>query len=349
MLPHQGGLETLRFMRRDGYNLPILILTSKDSIEDRVLGLDAGADDYMVKPFAFPELLARLRALLRRTNTVSVTHLEIADLSMDLSGRVATRQGKVLDLTSREFDLLEYFLLNRGHVVSREMLTRDVWRETLRYTSLDNVIDVQIARLRRKVDDPYPRKLLPYSARSGLCLAGGGCLVRLRPRHLRGRLTLWYVITSGMVLVAFICVASALQYWQFTRQIYHAEIQDIETSEGLLYFDVEGGLKLHEEYYNYPQNRLLLDRLMDVLALDGKVLFRNEKLGGRDLDGPPFPGEGRFGYNERSAYLPDGERVLMISHIHSVQGRPGLIRLGYSTEILRHRLGEFIGLLLLAC
>jgi two-component system copper resistance phosphate regulon response regulator CusR len=160
MLPQQGGLETLRSFRRDGYRLPVLLLTSRDSIDDRVLGLDAGADDYLIKPFAFPELVARVRALLRRTGPTSSSHLLLADLSLDLNGRIASRQGKSLDLSPREFDLLEYLLLNRGNVVSREMLARDVWKETLRYTSLDNVIDVQIARLRRKIDDPFSNKLL---------------------------------------------------------------------------------------------------------------------------------------------------------------------------------------------
>lgn len=160
MLPHQSGLETLRELRRDGFRIPVLILTSRDSIEDRVLGLDAGGDDYLVKPFAFPELLARIRALSRRGASISPTHLDLADLSVDMDGRVASRSGTILDLTSREFDLLAYLLINRGSVVSREMLARDVWKETLRSTPLDNVIDVQIARLRRKIDDAFPVKLL---------------------------------------------------------------------------------------------------------------------------------------------------------------------------------------------
>lgn len=160
MLPRQSGLETLRSLRRDGFKSPVLILTSKDAIEDRVLGLDAGADDYLVKPFAFPELLARIRALLRRGMPAHTPYLQLADLYLDLNGRTANRGGKILELTSREFDLLEYLLLNRGTVVSREMLARDVWKETSRYTSLDNVIDVQIARIRRKIDDPFQKKLL---------------------------------------------------------------------------------------------------------------------------------------------------------------------------------------------
>jgi DNA-binding response OmpR family regulator len=160
MLPRQGGLETLREMRRSGFRIPVLILTSRGSVDDRVLGLDAGADDYLVKPFAFPELLARVRALHRRAHSEIASVLQLADLRMDVSGRVATRGSTVLDLTGREFDLLEYLLLNSGSVVSREMVARDVWKTSVRYTSLDNVIDVHIARIRKKLDDPYPVKLL---------------------------------------------------------------------------------------------------------------------------------------------------------------------------------------------
>ena len=160
MLPRQGGLETLREIRRSGFRTPVLILTSRGSVDDRVRGLDAGADDYLVKPFAFPELLARVRALHRRAQPAATSALQIADLRMDVSGRVATRGNMTLDLTGREFDLLEYLLLHSGSVVSREMVARDVWKTTVRYTSLDNVIDVHIARIRKKIDDPFPAKLL---------------------------------------------------------------------------------------------------------------------------------------------------------------------------------------------
>jgi two-component system, OmpR family, copper resistance phosphate regulon response regulator CusR len=163
VLPTRSGLEVLKDMRNCGLKIPVLILTSKDSVEDRVSGLDAGADDYLVKPFALPELVARARALLRRgSKTEGPTRLKfrIADLEMDVTARTVRRASQVLELTVKEFDLLSYLLTNEGAVVSREMLARDVWRETSRYTTLDNVIDVQIARLRRKIDDPFPKKLL---------------------------------------------------------------------------------------------------------------------------------------------------------------------------------------------
>jgi two-component system, OmpR family, copper resistance phosphate regulon response regulator CusR len=159
-LPGRDGLEILATLRSRHHGIPVLILTARDAVQDRVAGLDAGADDYLVKPFAFPELLARLRALLRRGRAEQATRMKVADLEIDVPGRRATRGGRDVDLTSREFELLEYLVWNRGRVVSREMLARDVWRETRRATTLDNVIDVHIARLRRKVDDDSEVKLI---------------------------------------------------------------------------------------------------------------------------------------------------------------------------------------------
>ncbi len=160
MLPGRDGLEILRTIRRKGMNFPILILTARDTVEDRVIGLDSGADDYLVKPFAFPELLARIRVLLRRGRNEQSLRLVLGDLEMDLVTRKVQRANQTINLTLREFDLLEYLLRNQGQIVSREMLARDVWQETNRATPIDNLIDVHIARLRRKIDDPFPKKLI---------------------------------------------------------------------------------------------------------------------------------------------------------------------------------------------
>lgn len=160
MLPGRSGLEILEVMRLRGSKTPVLMLTARDTIEDRVLGLDTGADDYLVKPFAFPELQARIRALSRRGAPDPVSRLGIADLEMDPVGRSVTRGGQMLDLTPLEFDLLEYLLRNQGRVVSREMLARDVWKERGRNIPLDNVIDVHVARLRGKVDGRFDKKLV---------------------------------------------------------------------------------------------------------------------------------------------------------------------------------------------
>lgn len=160
MLPGRSGLEILTAMRHRGIKTPVLVLTARDAIEDRVLGLDTGADDYLVKPFAFPELLARIRALARRGFPDKREKWRIGDLEVDSIAREVTRSGQLLDLTAREYELLEYLVRNQGHVVSREMLAREVWRESTRHTPLDNVIDVHVARLRRKIDDSFERKLL---------------------------------------------------------------------------------------------------------------------------------------------------------------------------------------------
>ncbi len=160
MLPGRSGIDILKTMREREIETPVLILTAKDAVEDRVIGLDSGADDYLVKPFAFPELLARIRALLRRGRADQLLRLKYTDLEMDLVTRQVRRAGQEIHLSAREYDLLEYLLRNAGHVVSRQMLARDVWQETDRVTPIDNVIDVHITRLRKKVDQPFETTLI---------------------------------------------------------------------------------------------------------------------------------------------------------------------------------------------
>lgn len=160
MLPGRDGIEILATLRKRGIETPVLILTARDAVEDRVLGLDSGADDYLVKPFAFPELLARIRLLLRRGRKEQLLRLRVGALEMNLVTRKVTRGDEQIELTAREFELLEYLMRHQGRIVSREMLARDVWQVKERSTPIDNVIDVHIARLRRKVDGPFEKKLL---------------------------------------------------------------------------------------------------------------------------------------------------------------------------------------------
>lgn len=174
MLPGRDGIEVLQTLRKQGSKTPVLLLTAKDAIEDRVLGLDAGADDYLVKPFAFAELSARLRALLRRNKPEAAAGvLTIGGLEIDPIRRTVNREGRRIDLTAREFELLEYLARNHDRVVSREMLARDVWKESGRATPLDNVIDVHVARLRRKMDDPFKANLLHTVRGVGFTLSEG--------------------------------------------------------------------------------------------------------------------------------------------------------------------------------
>lgn len=173
MLPGRSGLEVLQTLRQRRIETPVLILTARDSIDDRVRGLDLGADDYLVKPFAIAELLARIRALLRRGRPSEVLRLKAADLELDLVARRVIRGDRLLELTGREFDLLEYLLRHQGHLVSREMLARDVWKEPRRATPIDNVIDVQMTRLRRKVDADGTARLIHTVRGVGFVLQEG--------------------------------------------------------------------------------------------------------------------------------------------------------------------------------
>jgi len=160
MLPGRDGMQILEELRNRGDQLPVLVLTARDSVEDRVLGLDNGADDYLVKPFAMAELLARVRNLLRRSREGQSMFLELGDLKLDLVDREVSRGGRNIQLTLREFDLLVYLMRQQGQIVSRKMIAWEVWQESGRATTLDNIIDVHIARLRKKIDKDFEIKLL---------------------------------------------------------------------------------------------------------------------------------------------------------------------------------------------
>lgn len=158
MLPKREGLSLLREARLRGVRTPILLLTARDTLSDKVAGLDQGADDYLTKPFAFEELLARVRALLRRGAPVQPTTLTLADLCLDPVTRQVTRAGRKIDLTAKEFALLEFFLRNPGRVLSRVLIAQHVWG--VDFDTFTNVIDVYVKYLRKKIDADFEPKLI---------------------------------------------------------------------------------------------------------------------------------------------------------------------------------------------
>jgi two-component system, OmpR family, copper resistance phosphate regulon response regulator CusR len=158
MLPGLDGWQVVQGLRQKGKHLPVLFLTARDEVDDRVKGLEFGADDYLVKPFAFAELLARVRALLRRGRTNEPELLQIADLQLDLLRRRVTRAGKRIDLTAKEFALLELLLRRRGEVLPRSLIASQVW--DMNFDSDTNVIEVAVRRLRAKIDDDFEPKLI---------------------------------------------------------------------------------------------------------------------------------------------------------------------------------------------
>jgi heavy metal response regulator len=158
MLPGRDGMEVCRILRKQGVRTPILMLTARDTVDDRVQGLDSGADDYLVKPFAFAELLARLRALSRREPALLGTALEVGDLRMDTVTRVVTRSGRPIDLTAKEFALLEYLMRHPNQVLSRTMIAEHVWNYD--FDNATNVIDVHVKNLRKKVDEDFQPRLI---------------------------------------------------------------------------------------------------------------------------------------------------------------------------------------------
>ena len=158
MLPKMDGLEVLTRLRDKKVSTPILLLTAKDAVDDKVTGLNKGADDYLTKPFAFSELLARIRSLLRRGQVETQTELKVGDLTLDMVSHKVSRDGEEIELTGKEYSLLEYFMRNEGKVLTRTMIAEHVW--DYNFDTFTNVIDVYVNHLRKKIDKKYPAKLL---------------------------------------------------------------------------------------------------------------------------------------------------------------------------------------------
>ena len=172
MIPGRDGFEVCRELRASGSIVPVIMLTARDEVKDRISGLDSGADDYLTKPFEVAELLARLRALLRRGHVLRPPTIEIADLIIDTRGRTVTRGGCDIALTAKEYALLEYLAREAGRVVSRSEISEHVWDET--YDSASNLIDVHINRLRRKIEDGFKTVLIHTRRGEGYVLAASG-------------------------------------------------------------------------------------------------------------------------------------------------------------------------------
>jgi DNA-binding response OmpR family regulator len=172
MIPGRDGFQVCRDLRAGGIAVPVIMLTARDTVQDRITGLDSGADDYLTKPFAVTELLARLRALLRRGRVVRSATISIADLVLDTGAQRATRNGRALALTTKEYALLEYLAREAGRVVSRAEIAEHVWDEN--FDPLTNLIDVHINRLRRKVDNGFSSKLIHTRRGAGYMLAALG-------------------------------------------------------------------------------------------------------------------------------------------------------------------------------
>lgn len=170
MLPQKDGISICRELRKNKNETPILMLTARDEVEDKIGGLDAGADDYLTKPFAFGELLARVRALIRRKHSVKTTKIKAADLELDQLTHKVTRAGKSIELTSTEYSLLEYLMLNANQVVTRTMISEHVWGDD--FDSFSNVINVYINYLRQKIDSDFEKKLIQSIRGTGYILKG---------------------------------------------------------------------------------------------------------------------------------------------------------------------------------
>jgi heavy metal sensor kinase len=341
MLPGRNGLEILQTLRKRQVQTPVLILTARDGVEDRVQGLDLGADDYLVKPFALPELLARIRALLRRGRGSEILRFKVADLELDLVTRRATRAGELIDLTAREFELLEYLLRHQGHVVSREMLAREVWKEPRRATPIDNVIDVQITRLRRKVDAEGYQRLIHTVRGVGLHAPSGRAMIRRwASASIRARLTGWYALVLLAMLIVYATATYLAVRHEFLEQLDEQLHEDFETAEARLTRTPDGRIAWRDEEHHDANHEP--ERVFEVWSANGQQLHRS----GAAVPLPPAALAAVSSSYHYETVNASGERWRTLTAPVTVAG-PVVLRVSRSEERVLAQLWEVLVVLVL--
>ncbi len=342
MLPGRSGLEILQTLRQRHIDTPVLILTARDGVDDRVLGLDLGADDYLVKPFALPELLARIRALLRRGRPSEAFRLKAADLEMDLVGRRAVRGERLLDLTAREFELLEYLLRHQGHLVSQGNAGA---------RGLEGAAPGDAARQRdRRPDDPPAQE---GRLGCGRTPDSHGSWRRVRPARgravkvpwsatsIRVRLTGWYAVVLGLMLIVYAAATFVAVRQEFREQLDDQLHDDFESAEGLLAPAADGRLAWSGDRHHDPGDDE--DRASDVWSPTGEQIVRSGASGAL----PPLALATAGAQPHYESMVANGRRWRTLAGTTLVGGRSVVLRVARSEERLREQLSEVLKVLVL--
>ena len=301
MLPGKDGLAVCRSLRREGRSVPILMLTARDAVEARIEGLDSGADDYLTKPFDFGELLARLRALVRRAaRPLLPERIAVADLELDTRAHRLFKSGREIPLTAREYALLEYLARRKGEVVGRAEIAEHVWDES--YDPFSNVIEVYVRRLRRKLDDPGGESLIRTRRGEGYAArrAAGRVPVSLT---IRARLTLWYTAVLCLVLAA----SAWASYLVYQRSRLAQVDEELARADALVAravaLELDEGLALAEAAHDALEDLEMPGRALGVFAPDGVRLYGSWE-GLPDATGRGTPGSRRCRAHGRDRCRP---------------------------------------------